>query len=567
MAETTAPALPEPPQAFDSFLSLEFGRQIGLMVGLAASVALGVGLALWLVLEKDYTPLYDNLDQVDGSAVIALLESKQIDYRIDRVTGALLVDSAKLHQARLEVSAAGMPVDSTVGFELLEREQPLGTSQFMENARYRRGLEGELSRTITSISSVRAARVHLAIPKGSVFLRDSSEPRASVFLETFQGMSVGEPEVKAIANLVASSVPELTLSNVTVVDHRGKLLSNFDDDNRFAEADKQLEYQRAMEEKLLQRLDSLLLPILGREQFRAEVAVEVDFTHSEQTAEIYNPDLPAIRSEQKTTEQTLDDAQVAGVPGALNNQPAAAGNLDGAGEADAQANGQSRSRVLETRNFELDRTISHTRQQVGAVQKITVAVAVDDRATASQATTDDGAEGGAVAQTEPWTQEELDRLVVLVQNAVGYDATRGDRVSVVNTPFYRPEIEEFVEPQVAIWEQPIFWTLLKAVGAVLAFFIVIFMVLRPTMARLTENSRRLKELEFKHKQALEAVEEVAKGAEATITEDGNVSLSNRSYLPSPGDQLDNQIGMARELVNNDPERVAQVIQGWSGQNE
>ena len=564
MAESTVPALPEPPQAFESFLSLEFGRQIGLMVGLAASVALGVGLALWLVLEKDYTPLYDNLDRVDGAAVISLLESKQIDYRIDRTSGALLVDSAKLHEARLEVSAAGMPVDSTVGFELLEREQPLGTSQFMESARYRRGLEGELSRTITSISSVRAARVHLAIPKSSVFLRDTSAPRASVFLETYQGMSVGEPEVKAIANLVASSIPELTLSNVTVVDQRGKLLSNFENDDRFAAADRQLEYQRAMEDKLLQRLDSLLTPILGREQFRAEVAVDLDFTHSEQTAEIYNPDLPAVRSEQTTTEQTQDGAQAGGVPGALNNQPAAAGNLEGAQAQDGgNANASTRSRVLETRNFELDRTISHTRQQVGAVQKITVAVAVDDRPLPNSSEE----QGEATQSSNPWTQEELDRLVVLVQNAVGYEATRGDRVSVVNTPFFKPEIEELVELQIPLWEQSIFWTVLKVVGAVVAFFVVVFMVLRPTMTRLTENSRRLKELEFKHQQALEAVTEVAKGAEATISEDGNVSLSNRGFLPSPGDQLDSQIGHARELVTNDPERVAQVIQGWSGKDE
>ena len=563
MAETSVPAIPEPPQAFDSFLSLEFGRQVGLMIGLAASVALGVGLALWLVLEKDYTPLYDNLDRVDGAAVISLLESKQIDYRIDRTTGALLVDSSKLHQARMEASAAGMSVDSTVGFELLEQEQPLGTSQFMENARYRRGLEGELGRTIASIGSVKAARVHLAIPKSSVFLRESSKPRASVFLETFQGMTVGEQQVKAIANLVMSSVPELTLGNVTVVDQRGKLLSNFEQDSLFEGADKQLQYQRSMENSLLDRVNSLLTPILGGEQFRAEVAVDLDFTQSEQTAEIYNPDLPAVRSEQTTTEQTVDGADAGGVPGALNNQPAPAGQLEGEG-ADAAAASATRSRVLETRNFELDRTISHTRQQTGAVRKITVAVAVDDRVPATGAANEEGQNAGSQA----WTQEELDRLVVLVQNAVGYDATRGDRVSVVNTPFFRPAVEEFVEPQVPIWEQPLFWTLLKVVGGVLAFFIVVFMVLRPAMTRLTENSRRLKDLEYKHQQALQAVTEVSKGAQATISDDGNVSLSNSGFLPSPGgDQLNSQINMARDLVNNDPERVAQVVQGWSSQDE
>jgi len=567
MAETNVPALPETARAFDSFLSLEFGRQVGLMVGLAASVALGVGLALWLIMEKDFTPLYDNLDNIDGSAVIALLESKQIETRIDRRSGALLVDSAKIHQARMEVSAAGMPVDSTVGFELLEQEQPLGTSQFMENARYRRSLEGELSRTISSIASVRSARVHLAIPKNRVFVREASTPRASVFLETFQGLGVGEQQVRAIANLVASSIPEMSIANVTVVDQRGNLLSNFDEQDILAGADKQLQYQKTLETNLLQRVNSLLEPILGSDLFRAEVAVDLDFTQASQTSEIFNPDLPAVRSEQRTTEQTVDvAADGAAVPGALNNQ------LDGEveGAEGGQNTGQpSRSRVLETRNFELDRTISHTRQQIGAVRKITVAVAIDDKptiATNSPSEAGDGAEATPEPTANPWTQQELDQLVVLVQNAIGYDATRGDRVSVVNTAFFRPVQENVENYSLAIWEQPIFWTALKIAGGMLAFVIVVFMVLRPAMTGLTENSRRLRDLEHKHKQALLAVEEMQKGAEAKIEEDGTISLTP-ALISSEPSQLDQQISMVQELVDKDPDRVAQVIQGWTGTDE
>ena len=211
MAENTSPVVPDTPRAFDSFLNLEFGRQLGLMLGLAASISIGVGLALWLVAEKDYRPLFNNLDSVDSAGAIDILEANNIEYRIDHRSGALLVDSNEIHRARMQLTSAGVKTDRNVGFELLEKEQSLGTSQFMETARYRRGLEGELARTISSISSIKAARVHLAIPKSTVFLRDAREPRASVFVEAYQGLGIGKAQVRAIANIVVSSVPELEL--------------------------------------------------------------------------------------------------------------------------------------------------------------------------------------------------------------------------------------------------------------------------------------------------------------------------------------------------------------------
>ena len=302
MAESIAtdPAVTESPAAgtFESFLNLEFGRQIGLMFGLAASVAIGVALALWLMVDKDFKPLYSSLDRLDSTSIIEVLDSNAIDYRIDNRSGALLVNADQIHQARLSLASAGMPADRNIGFELLDEEQPLGTSQFMENARYRRSLEGELARTISSIAAVRSARVHLAIPKSTVFLRDKREPRASVFIEAFQGRSVSDEQVRAVANLVVSSVPELNLRNVTVVDQRGNLLSDFDSDPKYAEAARQIEYTRQIEADLLQRVNGLLAPIVGDQKFRAEVSIDLDFTRVEQTAEVYNPDLTAIRSEQ-----------------------------------------------------------------------------------------------------------------------------------------------------------------------------------------------------------------------------------------------------------------------------
>jgi len=562
MADNTTPALAESPRAFDSFLSLEFGRQLGLMLGLAASISIGVGLALWLVIEKDYKPLFDSLESADSAAAIDVLDASNISYRIDRRSGALLVDANQIHQARMQLSAAGVSTRQNVGFELLEKEQSLGTSQFMENARYRRGLEGELARTISSIGNVKSARVHLAIPKSTVFLRDAREPRASVFIEAYQGLGVDKAQVRAIANLVVSSVPELNLQNVTVVDQRGNLLSDFDDDPRYAEAAKQLKYTRQVETSLLQRVNSLLDPIVGSEKFRAEVAVDLDFTLNEQTAEIFNPDLPAVRSEQTSSENLLDGEEAGGIPGALSNQPPVEGQIGGEIEAgNTAAAAPRRSRVNETRNFELDRTISHTRQQLGKVKRITVAVALDDLAQSGVAEEQ--------AEAAVWQQDDLDRLTVLVQNAVGYDASRGDRVTVVNTPFLKleEEIPPLIEPK--LWEQSWFWTAIKMVLGVLAFFIIVFMVLRPTMKGLAENSRKLKELEAKHREALNAVNEVAAGAQASISEDGKVTLSpgKDNLLPSPGDNLDGQIEMVKNMIDDDPDRVAQVIQSWTSSDE
>lgn len=575
MAESIAtdPAVTESPAAgtFESFLNLEFGRQIGLMFGLAASVAIGVALALWLMVDKDFKPLYSSLDRLDSTSIMEVLDSNAIDYRIDNRSGALLVSADQIHQARLSLASAGMPADRNIGFELLDEEQPLGTSQFMENARYRRSLEGELARTISSIAAVRSARVHLAIPKSTVFLRDKREPRASVFIEAFQGRTVSDEQVRAVANLVVSSVPELNLRNVTVVDQRGNLLSDFDSDPKYAEAARQIEYTRQIEADLLQRVNGLLAPIVGDQKFRAEVSIDLDFTRVEQTAEVFNPDLPAIRSEQTTSERTQLGDDSNGVPGALSNQPPLTGN---AGARIDPVTGKAlseptRSRVLETRNFEVDRTISYTRNAVGEVRRMTVAVAVDDLLADENASTVDEEEG-EVAQTLrngklPWETADLERLTVLVQNAVGYDVTRGDKVIVVNTPFLR--IEPEIEAPIALkfWEQNIFWLGLKWFLGVAAFLMVIFMVLRPTLNRLTENSQKIKELEGRHQAALNAVIANAEGLTETIGPDGKVTLNsqNKNLLPSPEDRLEDQIEMVRSMVADDPDRVAQVIQGWS----
>ncbi|KPA94643.1 flagellar basal-body MS-ring/collar protein FliF, partial [Pseudomonas asplenii] len=298
-------------------------RQVGLMVGLAASVAIGFAVVLWSQ-QPDYRPLYGSLAGMDAKQVTETLAAADIPYTVEPNSGALLVKAEDVSRARLKLAAAGVtPTDGTIGFEILDKDQGLGTSQFMEATRYRRGLEGELARTISSLNNVKAARVHLAIPKSSVFVRDERKPSASVLVELYPGRSLEPGQVVAIINLVATSVPELNKSQITVVDQKGNLLSDQVQNSELTMAGKQFDYSRRMESMLTQRVHNILQPILGNDRYKAEVSADVDFSAVESTSEQFNPDQPALRSEQSTSEQRTASNGPQGVPGALSNQPPA----------------------------------------------------------------------------------------------------------------------------------------------------------------------------------------------------------------------------------------------------
>ncbi|MBU0809110.1 MAG: flagellar M-ring protein FliF, partial [Gammaproteobacteria bacterium] len=432
-------------------------RQIGLLVGLAASVAIGFAVVLWSQ-QPDYRPLYGSLDGMDASQVMETLSAADIKYTVEPNSGALLVQADDLARARMRLAAAGVaPKDNSVGFEILDQEQGLGTSQFMEATRYRRGLEGELARTVASLNNIKAARVHLAIPKSSVFVRDERKPSASVLVELYSGRSLEPSQVMAIVNLVASSVPEMNKAQVTVVDQKGNLLSDIQEMSELTMAGKQFDYSRRMESLFTQRVHNILQPVLGSGRYKAEVSADVDFSAVESTSEMFNPDQPALRSEQSVNEQRTTSLSPQGVPGALSNQPpgaAAAPQQAGAGAAAVpgaiapgqpllDANGAqiidpatglamlapypADKREQSTRNFELDRSISYTKQQQGRLRRLSVAVVVDDQAKVDAAT-------GEVTRV-PWSSDDLARFTRLVQDSVGFDASRGDSVSVINTPF------------------------------------------------------------------------------------------------------------------------------------
>jgi flagellar M-ring protein FliF len=541
------------------FNSLGILRQLGLMVGLAASVAIGFAVVLWSQ-QPDYRVLFSNLTFADANEVIEQLDQLQIPYEFDAAGRAILVPQDQVHQARLRLAAEGFTNDKTVGFELLQQDQGLGTSQFMETALYRRGLEGELARTIASMVAVRSARVHLAIPKESVFIRDPSKPRASVFVELFSGRTLARDQVAAIANLVASSIPELDVKDVTVVDQKGRLLNTRDSDEDVVLAAKQLEYTRTVEDTLLNRVNSILQPVVGMGNFRAEVSAEIDFTEVEQASEMYNPDLPALRSEKTLEEVRAAGAEAAGVPGALSNQPPGPTsvpeqiNAQGGGAASPARSGTSREQAV--RNYELDRSVSYTRHQQGRIKRLSVAVVVDDLVTINP-------QDGTQTRTE-WQQNELERLQILVQNAVGYSAVRGDSVTVVNSPFVPPE--QVQEEEIPFWQQEWLWDLGKQLMAALFVLILVFGVLRPILKNLASAGSEKEEIKLGPAGEVSAELE---GLEGTDIADDKVTFGSvdKSMLATPNESFEYQLNAIRSMVAEDPAKVAQAVRQWVVERE
>lgn len=541
------------------FNKLSIVRQIGLMVGLAASVAIGFAVVLWSQ-KPEQRVLFSNLSFSDANQIIEQLRLYNVPYKFDADGRAILVPDEYVHQARLKLASEGFTADKTVGFEILDKEQSLGTSQFMETTRYRRGLEGELARTIASMIAVRNARVHLAIPKDTVFIRDTRKPTASVFLELFSGRQLERDQVASIANLVASSIPSLNVKDVTVVDQRGRLLNMRDKDVNVVLAAKQMEYTRSIEETMLNRVNSILQPVVGIGRFRAEVNADIDFTSVEQTDELYNPDLPALRSEQTMDESRVGGAAATGIPGALSNQPPGPSSVPekagASGEGVVENGGAPGSaRKQATRNYELDRTISYTKHQQGRVRRITVAVVVDDLASIN-------AENGEGSRT-PWEQNELERLRILVQDAVGYSALRGDSVNVVNTPFV---IETpIVTEDIPIWKQDWIWDIVKQAMAVIFVLVLVFGILRPILRNLatTGTAGNVAGLGA----AGEVNAELAGLDGADFSSDAVTFGSDDELLPTPNESFDYQLNAIRSMVAEDPARVAQAVKQWVGDDE
>ncbi len=521
-------------------------RQLGVLVGLAASIALGVAVVLWSQ-TPGYRLLYAGLAEKDQARIVDELQKAGIPYRLETGSGAIFVPNERVHDARLKLAAQGLP-RGTSGFELLGEGNGFGTSQLMESVRYQHALEGELARSIETIQSVESARVHLALPRQSAFLRNRHSPSASVVVNLYPGRSLDAGQVMAIVNLVASSVPNLSADRVTVVDQAGRLLNAPEKSHELALSTTQFEYTRRLEESYVKRIEAILTPIIGPGGVRAQVTLDMDFTITEQTQERYHPEGSVVRSEQVAEERTTGIAATAmGVPGALTNQPPGGGSAPQtmAKTTTAETAGGDNKRTVNndepataaepvntsrraTRNYELDRTISHTRAAPGRVRRVTAAVVVDNK----QVLNEDGE-----IERKPLDEAELARLTALVKEAVGFNAERGDSVQVTNIAFTaQPQPEPPPEPS---WiEQLSLASLGKQTLGWLVVFALVFGVLRPMLQALTARAR-----------------EVPAAALPPADTAGAPALSARAGY-------EQQIATAKQLAAQDPKRVARVVKNW-----
>lgn len=541
-------------ETVQGFQGLPALRQLGLMIGLAASVALGVAVVLWSQ-QPSYTLLYANLSSKDAGQVIDALQKSGIVFKVDEATGAVMVESSKLQTARMQLAKDGLPEGNAMGFEMLQKEQGFGTSQFIETARFQRALEGELSRTIATLRNVEAARVHLAIPKRSVFLRDRADPTASVMVDLYSGRTLDDEQIAAIVHLVSSSVPHLSPDSVTVVNQRGDLLSRSDSTDGLAPASSQFSYNRKLEMTYADRIRQLLEPIIGTGRVRATVNADLDFTVTERTQESFNPDLPALRSEQISEDESTASTAASGIPGALSNQPPQEAAVQQPGEAvgplgDAAGPAPLNSSKRSVRNYELDKTISHTKLATGTVRRLSIAVVVDNKQEIDE---------NDELVSKPWSDEELNRFTTLVKEAVGFNAQRGDTVNIVNSSFIPPPEAEAI-PEPSLLQQPWVWDLAKQAAGALGLLIVVFGVLKPVMRSLAEKGTQ----SMQANAMLPAAGAVPEAGEDRLSLSG--ANPQQAQLAAPQVGYEQHLDTARIAVSEDPKRVAQVVRNWVGED-
>src|SRR6204780_2257699 len=522
-------------------------KQVGLLAGVAAAIAAAIWLVLWSQ-GQNYSVLYGQLSERESGQVMDALTAAGIEFKLSP-SGAVSVPESKVQEARIRLASQGLPQSDSMGIEMIQKDSALGTSSMMETARYQSVLETELARTIIKVQGVQSARVHLALPKPTVFLRDSRKATASVMLQLYPGRRLEPGQVAAIVHLVASSVPELAASDVTLVDQSGTLLNSPDENAEQAASTRQFEYTRKLEESYQQRIIDLLEPIIGPGRVRATVTADMDFTVTEETRENYDPQKTAVRSEQTSTEQRRGGDGTEGIPGALSNEPpgtagapslagaaapAGAAGAAGAAESTAAAPRPRSSAQGATRNFEVDRTLSYVKQPVGVLKRLNVGVVLDDW----QKVDADGKTTSA-----PMSDTDIKRFSQLVRESIGLKDERGDQINVLNQAFKSNPVLPPVDA-LPLWQQPWLIQLAKQIVGAGLVLIVAFLVLRPLMKSLTKSSGR---------SSAASVEDI----------DGDrLSLSGQGKAIKLSPSFEQQIAAARTLVGQDPRRAAQVVKDW-----
>jgi flagellar M-ring protein FliF len=524
------------PLSLAAFNRMSVGQKIGTLAAIALAIALLVGGLLW-AREPAYGVLFANLSEKDGGQIIAALEQQNIPYRVAEGGTAILVPGGQVHDVRLRLASQGLPKGGLVGFEVMET-QKLGISQFAEQINYQRALEGELARSIQSLAAVKGARVHLAIPKQTAFLRDDQKPTASVLVALHPGRKLDGAQIAGVVHLVSSSVPQLNPANVSLIDQDGNLISGPSDANKVAGLDpSQIKYIRDIEQEYRQRIEAILAPLVGARNVKAQVTADVDFSETEQVAESYKPNPnpeTAIRSQQSSEAGGGATGGAGGVPGALTNQPPVPATAPittppAAGAASAGAAPGLTFNKNATINYELDKTVRHTRAASGVVKRLAVAVVLNNKRDAAK------------NKSVPLSDAELKQATALAQEAVGFSKQRGDTLNVANLSFAPADLE--VIPDTPVWKDPWLIATIKEIAKWLAFALLAWLLwtraFKPLFGMLAATAHRV-----------EAEEE------QTVTESRHAAPRARDY--------DAKLQQAKDLAKQDPKLVANVIKEWVG---
>src|SRR5471032_3014134 len=555
-----------PRSGFTALLNrLRANPKIPIAIAAAAAVAVIVVMTLWAK-QPTYKVLFSNLNDKDGGAVVTQLTQMNIPYQFSDNGGAVLIPADKVYETRLKLAAAGLPKGGAVGFELMDQEK-FGISQFSEQINYQRALEGELSRTIETLGPVSSARVHLAIPKPSLFVREQKNPSASVTLNLQPGRALDDGQINAIVYMVSSSVSGLPPASVTVVDQSGHLLTQSDSNGRDLNAS-QLKYANEVEGRLQRRIEAILQPVVGNGNVHAQITAQIDYATREQTDENYQPngaaDKAAVRSRQLSTSDQIGGSAVGGVAGALSNQPAPAATAPvttpapantANGAQNQEANGQnaaqnstanrstvpSNSRRDETTNYEVDRTITHTQHSAGAVQRLSAAVVVNYQT-------------GADGKSKPLTDEQLKKIDDLVREAMGFSTERGDTLNVVNTPFNEASDDSAELP---FWKQQAFFDQLIDAGRWLLVLIVAWLLWRKMVRPMLRKQQAEKDAVAAA--VLAASQPQPEGSKPVKLSNDELEKRNRSQQRV---SVEVQTQRVQELADKDPRIVALVIRQW-----
>jgi flagellar M-ring protein FliF len=537
------------------FTQLPNTQKLGFLAALAALIAVAAVALMW-VRTPEYRVLYSNLSDRDGGEVVAALAQANVPYRVEQGGSVILVPAHEVYDLRLKLAAQGLPKGGAVGFELMDA-QKFGISQFAEQVNYQRAVAGELARSIQSVAAVQGARVHLAIPRPSVFVRDQQPPSASVFLSMYPGRVLDAGQVSAIQHLVASSVPELSARNVTLVDQAGNLLSGASAEPGRGLDAAQLKYAHALEAGYAARIESILQPIIGADNVRAQVTATLDFSQAEQTSETFKPNpaptAASVRSQQSVETVSTGQTGPTGIPGALSNQPPGAASAPlttppqaqgGPTAAAAPPTSTHKESIL---NYEVDKTVRHVREEVGVVKRLSAAVVINYRRDADSA---------GKATYKPLSEDELKQINALVREAMGFSQARGDTLNVVNAPFSR-EVVPQGESAPSQWG-----TFVQDVSSPAGVMTLFKYLLAAVVVLIALNLAR------------SAVRDVARAArrEPTMALPGGpmepqIGAGGAAYGANAGNAMDADLRAVREIARQEPRVVANVVKSWVAGNE